>query len=50
MTTDILHFEDIILSKIKNLRHDRKKIIVSSYNQDTIDIPINKKKKLKFSC
>ena len=39
--------KDIILSKIKNLRHDRKKIIVSSYNQDTIDIPINKKKKLK---
>ena len=39
--------KDIILSKMKYLRHDRKKIIVSSYDQETFDIPINKKKKPK---
>ena len=39
--------KDIILSKMKDLRHARKKIIVSNYNQETFDIPINKKKKSK---
>ena len=41
------NMKDIILSKMKDLRYDRKRIIVSDYNQDTFDMPINKKKKFK---
>jgi ATP-dependent RNA helicase DeaD len=39
--------EDIIIAKMQNIRHLRKRISVSNYDHDIIELPLNKKKKFR---
>jgi ATP-dependent RNA helicase DeaD len=39
--------KDMVISKMQHIRHDRKRILVSSYDEGTIDLPRNKNHKNK---
>ena len=39
------NMEDIIISKMQNIRHYRKNLLVSTYNPDINDTPLKKKKR-----
>ena len=39
--------KDMVISKMQHIRHDRKRILVSSYDEGTIDLPRTKNHKNK---